>query len=341
MRDELGIALIGCGRIGLTHLEAIEDLKSREGGLRLIATADPEGDRAEQCARQYDAQFHYKDHREVLANPSVDAVVLALPNYLHAAVTIEAADAGKHIMVEKPMANTAEEADRMVASADRAKVKLMVAQSRRYIKALYTGWEMIDSIGKPLSAVYLSLMWRFEPSSWWMTKEMSGHLVYSSLGSHTFDYMLWLFKGKKKAVRVYSEGYSNMPEAEGMDEASVVVGFDDGAMATTTLSMNNRTPRIERVVVIGIEGSIHIEHSYLRPSGSSLVGKAVSRLIFNDKVIWDGVQEVWNFTLQMKEFVACIREDRPPLADGRDVRHVVPIIEAADLSAERHELIRL
>ena len=170
---------------------------------------------------------------------------------------------------------------------------------------------------------------------------MSGQLVYSSLGSHTIDYMLWLFKGKKKPVRVYSDGYSKIPELEGIDEASVVIGFDDGALATTTLSMNNRTPRIERAVIIGTNGSLHIEHSYLRSSGSSRFGAAMSKLIFNDKVIWEGVQEVWNYTLQMKEFVACIRENRPPISDGRDVRQVLPIIEAADLSAERHEVIRL
>jgi predicted dehydrogenase len=58
-------------------------------------------------------------------------------------------------------------------------------------------------------------------------------------------------------------------------------------------------------------------------------------------VLWDGIQEEWYFTLQMKEFLSCIREDRPPLSDGRDVRHILPILEAADRSAERHELIHL
>ena len=341
MKHELGIAMIGCGRIGITHLEALKDLKRREGGVRLVATADPEGTLAEQCAREYDAEFHYKDHRELLANPAVDAVVLALPNKLHAPVTIEAAEAGKHIMVEKPMARNTDEADQMVAAADQAKIKLMVAHSRRYIKAHFTAWERIDEIGKPISASYLSLMRDQNPPSWWKTKELTGHLVYTSLGSHTIDYMLWLFKGKKKAVRVYSEGYSNIPESEGFDEASVVVGFDDGTLSTTTLSMNNRTPRIERVVVIGTEGAMHLEHSFQKPSGPSMVGEVFSRLILNDNVIWEGIQDVWYFTLQMKEFVACIREDRPPLSDGRDVRHVLPIIEAADLSAERHEVIRL
>ena len=342
MKEEVGIALIGCGRIGLVHMEALADLRKREGGVRLIATADPDGDRAERYARKYGGGVHYRDYQEAFANPAVDAVVLAVPNGVHASVAVEAAEAGKHILVEKPMAANAGEADRMVAAGDKAKVKLMVANSRRYIRALFAAWENIDRIGRPFSATYLSLMRDNAPPLWWRRKAMTGHLVYASLGSHTLDYMLWLFKGKKKAVRVYSAGYSNIPDREGFDEASVIVGFDDGSLATTVLSQNNRCPRIERVAVNGTEGSLYIEHSYLRPaSADSLVGQAASKLIINDEVIWDGVQEEWNFMLQMKEFVACIRENRPPLADGKDVRHVLPLVEAADLSAERHEVIPL
>jgi predicted dehydrogenase len=229
----------------------------------------------------------------------------------------------------------------MVAAADAAKVTLMVAQSRRHIRALYMAWERIDEIGKPLSAVYLSLMRESGLSEWSKSKAKSGHLVYTSLGSHTIDYLLWLFKGKKKPVRVYSEGCSNIPGVEGMDEASVVIGFADGALATTTLSMNNRTPRIERVVIIGSQGAMHMEHAYLRSPEAAYVGGAMSKLLFNEQVLWEGVQEVGNFTLQMKEFVTAIREGRPPLSDGRDVRHVMNIIEAADLSAERHEVVWL
>ena len=341
MKQELGIAVIGCGRIGKTHIEALMDLKRKEGGVRLVATADPEGDRAEECARMFGAEFYDQDYRKALVHQAVDAVVLALPNHLHAPITIEAAEAGKHILVEKPMAISTEEADRMVAAAKNGRVNLMVGQSRRYIKALSTASERLDDIGKPFSSTYVSLMQEKVMPVYWKSKKWSGHLVYSSLGSHTIDYLLWLFRGKK-AVRVYSEGYSNMPESEGFDEASVVIGFNDGTMATTALSQNNPGPRIERVSVIGTKGTMHMEHSFLPPSGGkAMVGSFISKLILNEKVIWDGIQEEGPFTLQMKEFVASIREGRPPLADGRDVRHVMPIIEAADLSAERHEVIYL
>jgi predicted dehydrogenase len=341
MKEEIGIAMIGCGRIGRTHGEALMEVKQRQGGVRLVAAADPAADRAEQCARSLGAEFHYLDHREALANPAVDAVVLALPNHLHAPITIEAAAAGKHILVEKPMAIGTEEADQMVAAAEREKVNLMVGQSRRYIKALFTAWERLDEIGKPISATYVSLMKEKVMPVYWKSKKWSGHLVYSSLGSHTLDYLLWLFSGKKP-VRVYSEGYSNMPESEGFDEASVLIGFDDGAIASTALSQNNPGPRIERVSVIGTKGTMHMEHSFLPPSGGrAMVGAFVSRLILNERMIWDGVQEEGPFAVQMTEFVNSIREGRRPLADGCEVRRVMPIIEAADLSAERHEVIRL
>lgn len=72
-----------------------------------------------------------------------------------------------------------------------------------------------------------------------------------------------------------------------------------------------------------------------------MVGAAMSKLIFNDETVWEGVQEVWNFTLQIKEFITCIREGRPPISDGKDVRHVMPIVEAADASSERRAVITL
>ena len=340
MKDELGIALIGCGHIGVTHLEAIKSVMEKEGGVRLIATADPVGDLAEKWGRQYGAESFHKDHREVLANPEVDAVVLALPNFLHAPITVEAAQANKHILVEKPMANSTDEADSMVAAAEKADVTLMVAQSRRYIKALFNAWEMIDEIGTPISATYLSLLQQEIPLSWMKTKANNGHLVYSTTGAHTIDYMLWLLKGKKP-VRVYSEGYSNIPDIEGVDEASVVIGFDDGTMATTVLSRNNRTPRIERIVVIGTQGAMHMEHGYRPSKGAAQVGEAYSKLIVNEKTVWEGIQEEWPFTIQMKEFLSSVRDGRPPIAVGREVRNVIPIIEAADLSAQQHELIHL
>jgi UDP-N-acetylglucosamine 3-dehydrogenase len=339
--EKIGIAVIGCGRIGMTHLEALKDLMGKEQTVRLVATADPQGNQAEQCGQRYGAEFSAKNYREALSHPGVHAVVLALPNNLHAPITIEAAEAGKHILVEKPMANTAEEADRMVQAADRAGVKLMVAHSRRYIKALYTAWEMIDEIGTPINMVYLSLAHQSVIPAYMYRKETSGHLVFSALGAHTVDYILWLLKQKKRPVRVYAEGYSNVPELEGKDEASMLITFDDGAIATTTLSMSNRTPRVERIVIIGTKGSMHLEHAYASPAGSPGVGAVHSRMVHNDRVVWDGIQGEWNFTLQMKAFIDCIREGRSPISDGRDVRHVIPIIEAADLSAERHEAVTL
>jgi predicted dehydrogenase len=217
----------------------------------------------------------------------------------------------------------------------------MVAHSRRFLKNHMLAWERAEEIGNPFSAIYLSLMHPPFISPYWKTRKLSGHLVYTSLGSHTVDFILWFLKGKKRPVRVYSEGYSNIPDTEGMDEASLIIGFDDGALATTSISMNNQTPRIEKVIITGEKGTLHMEHRFLPSKRSGMVGDVHSNLAIDDRVIWDGVQEEWYFTLQMKEFLSSIREDRSPLSDGRDVRRVLPILEAADRSAERHELIYL
>ena len=98
---------------------------------------------------------------------------------------------------------------------------------------------------------------------------------------------------------------------------------------------------MERVYVIGEKGAMQMEHKYLPSKGPAQVGEMHSKLIVNEKVAWDGIQEEWPFAWQMKEFVTCLSEGRPPIADGRDVRNVIPIIEAAEVASERHEVIAL
>jgi predicted dehydrogenase len=107
--------LIGSGRIAQAHLAAAGQLASL---VRLVSVADPVPGRAEDAARRYAIAVATQDYRRLLADPDVEAVIVTVPNDLHASAVVDAAAAGKHVLVEKPMALDAASAERMVAAAE-------------------------------------------------------------------------------------------------------------------------------------------------------------------------------------------------------------------------------
>src|SRR5829696_5680419 len=138
-----GIGVIGCGMIANSaHLPAIRHLSDR---LKLVAVADVREEQAARAAREFGAAAYYTDYRELLARPDITIVDICTPEFLHREQVIAAAEAGKHILCEKPMADSIESADAMIAAAERAGVKFMVGHSRRFTRRYREVRAAIDS----------------------------------------------------------------------------------------------------------------------------------------------------------------------------------------------------
>ncbi|MEA2524390.1 MAG: hypothetical protein QOF73_1617, partial [Thermomicrobiales bacterium] len=118
---QLGVVLAGCGGIGNCHAYALSVLPD----VRFVGVVDVDEDRARDFARRFGAETYATDLGELLGRDDVDAVVNATANNLHAPLSIQALDAGKHVMVQKPIALTLDEADAMIAAAERAGKTLM------------------------------------------------------------------------------------------------------------------------------------------------------------------------------------------------------------------------
>lgn len=131
MNHKRKVCVIGLGRISESHLIAIRKLK------QLCALEAVVGSRkgiAREIARRFEAKKYYYKVEDALRDEKIEAVVICLPNDLHCKVAIEAAKAKKHILIEKPMANSSEEADLMIAEAEKNGVVLMVGQCRRFLR---------------------------------------------------------------------------------------------------------------------------------------------------------------------------------------------------------------
>ena len=121
------IAVIGTGIIGLSHLEAIVATDVFE----LCAVCDINEEKAKECAEKYQVPY-FTDYKEIPEKTDADAVIINLPHFLHCECSIFFLEKGLHVLVEKPMANSAEECDRMIAAAKKSGKALLVGHVQRY-----------------------------------------------------------------------------------------------------------------------------------------------------------------------------------------------------------------
>lgn len=336
MTKKIGVGVIGSGRVAYSHLHAIKALNELTD---LITVVDKIEEAAKKAAKKFKAKRFHTSIDDALNDPQVDAVIICLPHYLHAETCEKAANKGKHIFVEKPLTITLKEAQRVFDSTKKNGINLMVGQSQRFYDAIIASKKIVDEgkIGDILSinAVLLGYV-KTPPTPWWSSEKKTGGLLIPLWGSHIIDYILWLF-GKSPA-RVYAEAYSNNPNWEGEDEASIILGFENGTMASIIMSYNAHTshtkaegyilpiPQYNRFI-IGTKGTIHLKDN--------------TKLYLNGNKIVSGVQKPSIFYLQMKEFIMSIIEKRKPAISVDEALKVVQVMEASKISAKEHKLIRL
>lgn len=250
-RQPLGIGVIGCGTIANSaHLPAIRHLSDR---LKLIAVADVREEQAARAAREFGAEAYYTDYRQLLARPDIAIVDVCTPEFLHREQVVAAAQAGKHILCEKPMADSLEAADAMLAAAARAGVKFMVGHSRRFTRRYREVRAAIDSgaIGavrlvreneRRPRAMYSSLNL---PSDYWSPSgkpwiSAAGFTLGAPLTNavHETDLLRW-FAGAE-AESVQAESRISDPDGEVSDYISITIRFRNGAIGATEVV--NRLP---------------------------------------------------------------------------------------------------
>src|SRR5437773_8920700 len=144
---DLGVAIFGAGRAGHGHARAL----AQTPGTRMTAVFDTDRERADAFAETHGC-LAFTDSDSVLRRDDVDLVMVALPNFLHEQATIDAASAGKHVFLEKPMADTIEECERMLAAVERSGIHLLVAHSQRYFGSTIRAKSILQSgeLGQPV-----------------------------------------------------------------------------------------------------------------------------------------------------------------------------------------------
>lgn len=309
----INIGLVGCGRHGSRYAEL---LNQYELGARLIAASRRSLDDLKRFAEKFNIKNFYTDYRELLSNPEVEAVIIATPNNLHAEVAVAAAEAGKHILIEKPMAVDSRQAMLILEAASRYRVKLMVSHNFRFHPVFSKVKELIPSIGRPYLVSYCK---RQEAIGGWReSRGMAGGGVVMDLGVHLFDMCLWLTGFKASSIYCYLGYLRSLP----VEDWFIGVLEADGAKAILDASMCSRG-RVERLEASGDRGQL-VADRY--DSKITLVDEAGRRVI--------NVLEPDRSLLKVLEsFINSIRYDAEPQVTGEEGLEAVKICEACYESA--------
>ena len=301
----VNIGLIGAGRIGSFHGESVQ---RRLVDANLVAIADPAPGAAAKLADTLNVDSSYTDVAEMLSHPGLDAVIIATPARFHTNVLVQAAEAGKHVFCEKPMALTLEDADRGIAAAKAAGVSLQVGFNRRWDQAFAEGRAAIDAgkIGTP--QLLRSVIRDPGPFGADPAKIPLWTIFYETL-IHDFDTLLWLNAGAKP-VEVYAAADALVrPDARKdgfLDTAVVTIRFDNGSIAVAEANFCAMYGYDIRGEVFGSAGMITMGD--VRRSSMTVFDKDG---VSNDTWRRDTDHFVHGYTAQLASFVRSIQSGTP------------------------------
>ena len=329
---EVGVGLVGTGFIGQAHAEAFS--LSPVASVRAVASRSP--DRAAEFAARWGIPAWHDDYRELAARPDVDLVCVAAPNYLHRDIAVAAAQAGKHVICEKPLARTLREADEMIAACRDAGVKLMYAEEICFAPQYVRAKELADE--GALGDVYLvrQTEQHFGPhSDWFWDPELAGGGVLMDMGCHGIEFVRWVH-GKPSARSVSAEvgTFVHNERTRAEDHAIITIRFDDRRAGLIEASWAKPGGMDDRAEIVGSRGVTYAD----LVRGSSLltfsdVGYGYSVEKAPDTRGWTvtASDELWNSGLpqEMDHFARCVAGDAVPRETGEDGRVVLEIIYAA------------
>lgn len=325
MSQPLRIGLIGCGGISRAHVRAMQSLGQET--VRLVATCDTQELLAQERAGESGATVVLTDWRAVVEREDIDAVDICLPHDLHAEVAIAAAQAGKHILVEKPISTTLEDGWAMVRTAREAGVVLMTAfverfeaENRRVKQLLDEGW-----LGAPILAQADHLQnVAVPPGHWVRDRKRLGGGAIASAGCHRLDLLRW-FIGEVEWVS--AETYYDPSRMEGEVAGIVNLQFTTGALATMSISWVSPYHAFYRKLWLeGTEGCVH--------NWNGLQVFSRKKPEWSKGFVKLECEPIDPFAAEIHHFVQCVREGKEPLTSGEDSLRSQAVAIAANVSEQ-------
>ncbi|MFS0592436.1 Gfo/Idh/MocA family oxidoreductase [Cytobacillus horneckiae] len=340
--SKLKVAVVGCGSIA-KHRHLIEYAAHPE--VEITAVCDKVAERAKEIAEKYNVKA-YTSYEELLATEEIDAVSVCTPNYLHAPVSIAALNAGCHVLCEKPMASSREEAEQMIKAAEKNNKKLMIAHNQRFVLSHVKARQLIESgeVGKIYS--FRTTFGHGGPESWsadgkesWFFKKDQAFIgAMGDLGVHKADLLRFLLG--EEFVEVASFVETSAKENTNVDDNAVfILKSESGVIGTLAASWAYNAGEDNSTIIYGEKAILRLEDD---PNNSLVVqytnGEVVRYELGKIQSNGEGGQKN---THVVENFVQSITEDTIPPISGEEGKKSLEIILAAIESNESKKITQV
>ncbi|OXM86669.1 Gfo/Idh/MocA family protein [Paenibacillus rigui] len=349
----MNIGVIGAGSISDMHLQAYE----KQEGVKLYAICDLKEQRAKDKAKQYDIEHVYTDYRELLANPDIEAVSICTWNNTHAEISIAALRAGKHVLVEKPLCRSVEEARLIQEAVTETGKLLQVGFVRRYDANAQLVKRFIDKgeLGEVYYAKASCIRRLGNPGGWFADTERSGGGPLIDIGVHVID-LCWYMMGRPKPVSVSGNTYHKLGNRSNVQHLSFYKAADYDANFNTVEDMANALIRFENgaSLLVDVSFTLHAKKDeitvklYGDKGGVELEPELVFIAEANDTILnitpqtdHKSINVPEAFRREISHFVACCQSGDTPISPVEDGLEMMKMLCGIYESAAKGQEIRL
>jgi len=333
--DRLGAGIIGCGAVAEEYVKAFQ--RDERSEVRALVSRNPAH------AERYRDAYHLScaietDAEKMLRRKDVDLVVVCTPHDRHTRYVVAAAEAGKHVIIEKPVALTMDDVRKQLRAVRRNKAKTIVSFVLHWNPLLMSIDRLIErgALGDIflVEVDYLHRIWMTPQQKWLASRTQSGTAILTG-GCHAVDALRWFARSEAEEVNAYQVKTENPIEYPGT--ISVNVKFRDGKIGRTATSFDARMPYRFNIGVYGTEGSVRNDEVFapkLFPGQNNFLKVPC--------ILPDSADVAHHpFTSEVAHFLDCIVNDKRPFPDLEDAAQTQAICFAADLSAESGRPVKI
>jgi predicted dehydrogenase len=328
------IAVIGIGRVAqLIHLPVLTKLPNVD----VSSIAETNKTRLQTIGQKFNIKKQFTDYKELLANDEVEAVVIATPTNTHADIAIDCLNAGKHVLIEKPIALNATEAKKINDTAKKNKKNVMIGMNLRYRPDAMLMKSLVSS-GELGHIFYIRCGWLRKQSSdqkWFLKKSQSGGGVIIDLGTLMLDLALWIMNDHDILSVSVQKFNHNTRDVE--DSAVGLLRLQNGQVISFEVSWGLHAEWDKfHLAAFGTKGTAHLNplRAYKR-LGASQIDYTLSNSANNTNLFKKSYEN------ELKHFISVVRENTPVLSTGDDAVALMKLLEAIYKSAETQKEINL